>query len=155
MSAPSRSIWYSFDCTFLLDLSPVVFVCWITQTQGWLFSFSGSKRFSPVKKLRCSVVLKAHSPLLWLHPLASAPSNGAQLPGAINEGQAKCHCRRTGNVQRTGKDMQRTMCKEWNGSRSFFWQAFTHWLAFSLLPQEFFSEFCCSEVGMPFHKHPD
>lgn len=38
-----------------------------------------------MKKIRCSVVLKAHSPLLWLHPLSTAPSNGAQFPGAISE----------------------------------------------------------------------
>lgn len=110
--------------------SPVVFVCWITLPQEWLFSFSGTKRFSPVKKIRCSVVLKAHSPLLWLCPLASAPSNGAQLPGAINEDQAKCHCRRIGNVQRTGRDMQRTMCKEWNGSRSLFLAGFYSLVSF-------------------------
>lgn len=102
-----------------------------------------------MKKIRYSVVLKVHSPVLWLHPLVSAPSNGAQFPGAISEGQAKCHCRRTGNVQMTGKDMQRKMCKKLNRSRSFFWQAFTHWLTFSLFPlcRSFFQSFAALRLG--------
>lgn len=35
-----------------------------------------------MQQIRCSVVLKVHGPLLRLHALASAPSNGAQFPGA-------------------------------------------------------------------------
>lgn len=45
--------------------------------------------------------------------------------------------------------MQRKMYKEWNGSRSFFSQAFTHWLAFSLFPlsRRFFQSFAALRLG--------
>lgn len=51
--------------------------------QGWLFSFSGGKRFSPMQKIRCAVVLKAHGPLLRFHPLqlvAMVPSSQGRMP---------------------------------------------------------------------------
>lgn len=106
----------------------MVFDCWTTPPQGWLFSFSGSKRFNPVQQIRCSVVLKAHGPLLRLHALASAPSNGAQFPGAYAQtrGPGEMLLQKHWQCAKdTEGHVQRTMCKEWNGSRSLFWQTIT------------------------------
>lgn len=55
-----------------------------------------------MQEIRRSVVLKAHGLLLRLHPLASAPSHGAQLPGA--------HAQRTG-ARRDVVAGAQAMCK--------------------------------------------
>jgi len=74
-----------------------------SQSSGlWLFHFGAGRRLNPDQKIRHSVVLKAHSLLLRLHPLASAPSNGAQLPGA--------HAQRAG-ARRDAVAGAQAMCK--------------------------------------------